>query len=130
MTAAPLIRRTLGSLNMKDIVTDAALVAYCGLYCAACGRHRRGRCPGCHENTKATWCGIRSCCIENGYKSCADCNDFEDPTQCGKFHNLVSRFFGFIFRSNRPACIKQIRELGIEGHARDMAEQGRQSIRR
>ena len=40
------------------------------------------------------------------------------------------RIFGFIFRSDRAACIKQIRELGIEGHANRMAQNGQQSIRR
>ena len=43
---------------MKEIVADPKLVAYCGLYCGACGAYLRGRCPGCIENYKATWCKV------------------------------------------------------------------------
>jgi len=39
---------------MKTITSNAELVAYCGLYCGACGAYLKGRCPGCHENKKAT----------------------------------------------------------------------------
>jgi hypothetical protein len=38
--------------------------------------------------------------------------------------------FGFIFRSDRAACIRQIRLIGIEGHAAEMAKGKRQSIKR
>ncbi|MHC5036160.1 MAG: DUF3795 domain-containing protein [Planctomycetota bacterium] len=115
---------------MKDIVSDPNLVAYCGLYCGACGAYRKGRCPGCHDNVKATWCGIRSCCMEHSFGSCADCKDFKDPNDCKKFNNFIAKIFAFIFRSNRAACIRQIRELGIQGHADKMTEEGRQSIKR
>lgn len=114
---------------MKPIVSDAGMVAYCGLYCGACGSHLKGRCPGCHENAKATWCKIRSCCIERAYKSCADCKDFADPMVCGKYNNFISKIFGLLFRSNRAACIAQIRELGVRGHADIMARNGKQTIR-
>jgi hypothetical protein len=52
-----------------------------------------------------------------------------EPRDCAKFDNLLARIFGFLFRSDRAACIRQIRELGVEGHARDMAAQKRQSIK-
>lgn len=115
---------------MKDIVADPSLVAYCGLYCGACKRYLNGKCPGCHENQKATWCKLRSCCMENGYASCADCKEFEDPMACRKFNNFMSKIFGFIFRSDRNACIRQIREVGVQGHADLMSALGAQSIKR
>jgi len=115
---------------MKAIVSDPSLVAYCGLYCGACGSYLRDRCPGCHENAKATWCKVRSCCIEHAYKSCADCKDFANVQACRKYNNIISKLFGLIFRSNRAACIAQISALGIDGHAEAMAKVGRQSIRR
>ena len=115
---------------MKPIVSDAGLVAYCGLYCGACGGYLKGRCPGCHGNTKAAWCKIRACCIERSYRSCAECADFRDPLMCRKYNNLISKVFGFLFRSDRVACIRQIKEIGIEGHAEAMTKLGRQSIRR
>lgn len=112
------------------IVSDPEWVAYCGLYCGACGAYRKGRCPGCHENRKASWCKVRSCCIERHYASCADCTGHADAMDCGKFNNFISRLVGFVLRSNRAACIDQIRQLGIEGHAENMARTKRQTFRR
>ena len=113
---------------MREIVSNPELVAYCGLYCGACGAYRRDRCAGCHGNEKAAWCKIRSCCMENQYASCADCKEFENPNDCKEFNNFMSKIFGFIFRSDRAACIKQIRDLGIQDHADKMAEMKRQSV--
>ncbi|MBN1865984.1 DUF3795 domain-containing protein [Candidatus Sumerlaeota bacterium] len=115
---------------MKPVVADPQLVAYCGLYCGACKAYLRDRCPGCHENERATWCKIRTCCRTHEYASCADCGEYENPKDCKLFNNLVARLFASIFRSDRPACIRQIREIGIEGHASRMAEAGRPTIKR
>ena len=115
---------------MKPIAADVGLVAYCGLYCGACGAYRRGRCPGCHDNQKATWCKVRTCCIENGYASCAECRTAADPRDCKKFNNLISKFFGLIFRSDRCACIVQIQEKGLQAYAELMAARQTHSIRR
>ena len=115
---------------MAESVGDANLVAYCGLYCGACRSHRSGKCPGCQRNDKATWCAVRSCCRDRSIDSCAECTDFENPSDCRKFNNFVARVFGMIFRSDRAACIAQIRAKGLEGHAQIMAESGHQSIKR
>jgi hypothetical protein len=114
---------------VSEIRVDPQLVGYCGIYCGACPRLIKGGCPGCHDNDKATWCKVRSCCIEAQYSSCADCGDNSDPRECRKFHNLFSRVIGFVLRSDRRACVFQIKELGIDGHAKAMAELGRPSIR-
>ena len=115
---------------MKDIVSEPKLVAYCGLYCGACRAYLRDKCPGCHENQKATWCKVRSCCSDNAYTSCADCRDFQNQNECKKFNNIVSKFFALILRSDRSACIKQIRDIGIQGHADNMTKNKRQTIKR
>ena len=115
---------------MKPIVADVQLVAYCGLYCGACGAYRRGRCPGCHQNQRAGWCKVRTCCMENGYSSCAECKTPTDPRDCKKFNNFIAKLFGLIFRSDRRACILQIRETGLQGHAEQMAARQTQTIRR
>lgn len=115
---------------MKEIVSDPNLVAHCGLYCGACGAYLRGRCGGCHDNAKATWCKVRSCCMERSFATCADCQDFPDPMTCRKYNNFMARLFGFIFRSDRAACIRQVRKLGLAAHAADMAGHKRQSMRR
>jgi len=111
---------TAGTLN----------VAYCGLYCGACGMFKKGSCKGCNLNEKAAWCKIRTCCIEHTYTSCADCTEFTDPMQCKKFNSVMSKIFAFIFKSDRAACIRQIKEKGLEGHAKIMLAKGLQSIRK
>jgi hypothetical protein len=115
---------------MNTVTSNAQLVAYCGLYCGACGAFLKGRCAGCHENRKATWCKVRTCCIEHQYSSCAECSSHPDAMDCGKFNNFMSKLFGILLRSNRSACIEQIRKLGIAGHAEDMARNKRQTIRK
>ena len=115
---------------MTDISINADLVARCGLYCGACKAHLGAKCPGCHQNTKATWCKVRACCIVKGIVTCADCSEFADPCACRKFNNIVSRLFGLVFGSDRAACIDQTHRAGIEGHALVMAESGRHTISR
>ena len=115
---------------MKEVTSNPDLVAYCGLYCGACRSYLRERCPGCHENEKAKWCKIRVCCIDNQYLSCADCKEYDNPNDCKMFNNLMAKLFGLIFRSDRLACIQQIKELGIQGYADNMADTRRQSIKR
>jgi hypothetical protein len=115
---------------MKPIIADKSLVAYCGLYCGACKKYLSGSCPGCHENRKASWCKIRTCNIEHGYSSCADCKDFTDPMACKKFNNFISKIFAILFKSDRAACIARIREEGYEGFAQFMAIHNLQSIKR
>lgn len=117
-------------MEKKNIITDKNLIAYCGLYCGACRSYLKGSCPGCHENTKASWCKIRSCNMEHGYSSCADCTEFSDVKECRKFNNLFSKVFAILFRSDRPACIAKIKELGYENFAAFMAENQLQTIRR
>jgi hypothetical protein len=114
---------------MKEIVSDTHLVAHCGLYCGACSAYLKDRCPGCHDNERASWCKVRSCCIEHEFATCADCSEFPDPKDCKKFHNFMSKLFGLIFRSNRSTCIEQVRRLGLQGHADNMAAHKRQAIR-
>jgi hypothetical protein len=115
---------------MDEIRTDPNLIARCGLYCGACGAFRKGRCPGCRDNAKASWCKIRSCCAEHSYASCADCTEFANPSDCKKFNNFVAKAIGVVLNSNRQACIHKIRELGRDGYAAYMTKYGRQSLPR
>jgi len=115
---------------MKEIVADEKLVAFCGLYCGACRSYLKGRCPGCAENHKATWCKVRTCCLKKKYSSCASCTDPADLNQCKKFNNLIANLFGFLFNSDRRACVQQIRKTGLTGHAAIMTQKKRQSIKR
>jgi hypothetical protein len=42
----------------------------------------------------------------------------------------MSRLFGLLFRSDRAACIAQIRRVGLEGHAQAMADRRAHTIKR
>lgn len=115
---------------MREIVADKNLVGKCGLYCGACKAYTKEKCPGCAEAQNRGWCKVRSCCGDHAWASCAACADFSDPKECKKFNNIVSRFFGVIFRSDRPACIAAIKKMGYEKYAADMAGRRLQSIKR
>jgi hypothetical protein len=115
---------------MGTMEADDKLVAYCGLYCGECRRFLRGSCPGCHKNHKAKWCGVRKCCIEAEKSSCAECENFSDPNDCKKFNNFMAKMFGLLFRSDRRACIMQIKENGLTEYAREMASKKQMTIKR
>ena len=115
---------------MKPIVADTKLIARCGLYCGACGAYLRDRCTGCFDAPKFASCSVRKCCIDNNYATCADCREFPNPRDCKKFNNFISKLFGLIFRSDRAACIVQIRQNGLQAHADIMAKNQTQSLRR
>lgn len=107
---------------MKDISIKKELVSYCGLYCGSCGKYQKGKCPGCAENEKASWCKIRTCCIEKRINSCAQCNEYSDVKDCKMFDNFISKMFEFVFKSDRKAGIKMIQKAGYEEFAKYMAK--------
>lgn len=115
---------------MRNVEANSELVAYCGLYCGACKSYLDEKCNGCHENSKATWCQIRSCCAEKHIQTCAECTEFSDPSGCKKFNNFMSKLFGLVFRSDRAACIAQIKQLGVDGHAKRMTEMRIMTVKR
>jgi hypothetical protein len=115
---------------MKEIVADKKLIAYCGLYCGACRSYLKGKCPGCKENEKASWCKIRACNIDNKFESCAGCKTFSNVNDCKKYNNFIAKIFGIIFNSNRKGCIEMIKEQGYENFAKFMADNKLQSIKK
>jgi len=84
------------------VKNDPQLIAYCGLYCGACGKYQKEKCPGCKQ-------------IQGKH--------------CRKFNNPISKVFAFIFGSNREKCILSIRENGAIWYAAHMAETGQQSLK-
>lgn len=87
------------------------LVAYCGLYCGNCGKLQKGKCPGCEKNEKASWCKIRTCCLEHSYATCADCT-MCTPRTCKNYNNIFSKFFEVVFKSDRKTSVEYIKEHG------------------
>jgi len=106
------------------------LVSYCGLYCGSCKKFVSGKCSGCFNNEKATWCKIRTCCIENNYSSCADCKEFDNIMECKKFNNFFSKIMTFIFKSDRYSSIGFIKQHGYEEYAKEMSEKKQMSIKK
>ena len=115
--------------NQKEIIADRNLIAFCGLYCGACRSYANGKCPGCRDNVKASWCKVRQCCMEHKFQSCADCTSIE-LMDCRKYNNFISKVFGIVFNSDRSACIARIRELGYDDFAVEMAHTKTQTIKR
>lgn len=99
-------------------------IAACGLYCGACRKYLKNTCPGCREYEKATWCAVRTCCIEHGWESCAECT-LTELGECRKFNNFIAKIFAVVFRSDRRGCIERIREVGSEAFAAEMRLAGR-----
>lgn len=113
---------------MKKIEANKELIAACGLYCGACRKYLSDKCSGCHDNEKATWCKIRSCVKDKGCHSCAECS--KNVTECKIYSNLIGKIFAFLFKSDRPACIRYIREHGEQAFAEEMAKLKCQTIKR
>ncbi len=115
---------------MKQAVRDTKMIAMCGLYCGACPRFLKEKCSGCLKNKKASWCKLRTCCIEKNIPSCADCDEFEAAINCKKYNNFMAKMFGFIFNSDRAACISKIKEIGYENFAERMYENRQMTFKR
>jgi hypothetical protein len=49
---------------------------------------------------------------------------------CKVYNNFIAKVFGFVFRSNRAACISLIKEKGYDGFAGYMAGNKMMSIKR
>ncbi|WP_297971923.1 DUF3795 domain-containing protein [uncultured Bacteroides sp.] len=113
---------------MKTIVSDTQNIAACGLYCGACRKFLIGKCPGCKQNDKANWCRIRSCCLGNKLNTCAECP--RNVQECKVFSNWIGKFFAFLFKSDRPACIRYIKEHGEQAFAEEMTQRRCQTIKK
>lgn len=117
-------------MPLAPIAIDPQLVSACGLYCGACRSYRSGKCPGCHGNAKASWCKVRSCNLERGTRTCAECPDHTDPADCAKFRNPIASLIGFVFNTDRAKGVRSIRESGRDAFALSMAQQERMGMRR
>lgn len=100
------------------------LIAYCGLYCANCAKHKKGKCPGCAANEKASWCKIRACCIEKEIANCSECEDYVYPKDCSKYNNFISKAIELFTSTDRSLCIDYLRKNSPEQFAVIMNEKG------
>jgi hypothetical protein len=116
-------------LEKKEIIADPKLIAYCGLYCGACNKYLVGKCPGCALNEKASWCKVRTCNIENKYKSCSDCTICK-VEECKKMNNFMAKIFALIFKSDRVACVNYIKKEGYDAFAQKMTDNKMMTFKR
>lgn len=102
------------------------IVAYCGLACTNCGMYKKGKCAGCHSDKPMNRnCAMKACAIEHQYSTCADCTEFKNLKECRKLNNLVSKFFGFIFRTDRIGNLDRIRANGLDVFIEEKRKEGR-----
>jgi len=119
-----------GGNDIKEVPLHESLVSMCGLYCGACRSFLKGKCKGCADNAKASWCKVRSCCLENSYASCAECTEHADPAACGKYNSIISKAFGLVFNSDRRAGIMMIQQQGIRKFTEEMVYMKRPALKR
>ncbi len=115
--------------NKKASINDVNLLAYCGLYCGACAKYLKGKCPGCKENVKAKWCKIRTCNIENSYLNCSECN-INSISVCKKLNNPIAKVFQLIFKTDRIASLNYIKENGAAIYCEKMSSLGQMAIKK
>lgn len=108
---------------------ETQLIAYCGLYCSNCFKYKKGACTGCKDSDKNSWCKIKQCAHQQGFVSCADCNQ-PGYEKCSVYNNFIGKIFGLVFNSNRGACIQLIRDEGYSNYQKYMTENGLQTIPR
>ncbi len=99
-----------------------ARVAMCGLFCGNCGKFQKGCCQGCLVEAGFSRCGIRACVLEKGYLTCAECDELEG---CKTLNNFISRLFKLIFRNDRNANLRLIRDEGMEAFIEHKLTQGK-----
>jgi hypothetical protein len=67
---------------------------------------------------------MKACAMKRKFQTCADCQDFDNLHDCKKLDNMISRFFGFIFRSDRIGNLNSIRKIGYQAFRKQRAENG------
>lgn len=107
---------------MRSITADPSLVACCGLYCGACGAYLKEKCEGCRGSQKNAWCKVKRCVLEKKIATCAECGEYPNPMDCGKYNNFLSKLVGLALNSNRAACVREIKQLGLKIYSQKMAD--------
>ncbi len=104
------------------------LIAACGLYCGACRKYIAGKCPGCKENEKASWCKIRSCNMKNFTPNCSQCT-LTTKGECKILNNSIGKVFKLIFRTDRLASLRFISRYGSDAYVDKMAKSNQMAIK-
>lgn len=62
------------------------------------------------------------------FHTCAECE--MEVKDCQLQNNMIGKFFAFVFRSDRPACIRYIRENGEQAFAEEMTKRGELTMKK
>lgn len=65
--------------------------------------------------------------MDNGFHTCAECQI--NVAECNTYSNFIAKIFALIFRSDRPACIRFIKEHGAQAYADEMTKRKCQTIK-
>jgi hypothetical protein len=97
--AAPSSRNAKSLKDTGEAETDASAggakksfdMAYCGIFCAACELHLKGKkdgkkCKGCTHPSMASKCAVWACAKEKKVANCGLCADFETCETLKKHH--------------------------------------------
>ena len=101
---------------MIDKLKKYETIGACGIDCGLCPRfYTKGDsvCPGCgglNFKEKHPPCGILTCCIKNGFETCADCKDYP----CSRLKSENADYDSFASHKKMDANIKNIKANGIE----------------
>jgi hypothetical protein len=105
-----------------------AHVSACGLFCTNCGKFKAGKCKGCQVAPAFECCPVRTCCEQRIITTCAQCTDFAAPRsyrECPKVNSFIARVISFFTRSDRPAALALLRDMGLEGYLAEKRASGR-----
>jgi len=81
-----------------------------------------GKCAGCLENGGPPNCGIRECCREKGYRTCAECDMLDG---CKLLNAFVHKIARIVFKSDKLGNLARIRDLGVEAFVQGQIQSGK-----
>jgi hypothetical protein len=90
-------------------------ISACGIDCGLCPRfYTKGDsvCPGCgglNFREKRPSCGILTCCVKNGFETCAECNDFP----CSRYENEGVGCDSFVTHKKMFSNLEEIKTIGV-----------------
>lgn len=112
--------------TMEEATPDNEIISYCGFYCNACPKYKKGKCLGCKgENSQCAVgykaCKVRPCCIEKEISSCAYCNEYKSVKDCKIYNPFMIKLGQFLTKTSRRKGIEMIKEKGEAEFLKHMA---------
>lgn len=72
---------------------------------------KKDKCRGCKDKRAINKnCQIEKCVKSHSFETCAECGEFKDLKECKKLNNIISKIFGFVFKTDRIANLEKLRK--------------------